>query len=195
MIPNIDLSLYNKTNFSRGRSRIVEVLWNLIQAMFVSSFIPGSLHRTIILRMFGASIGNGVIIRPRVRIKFPWRLNVGENSWIGEGVWIDNLVNVSIGSNCCISQDSYICTGSHDWASEKFDLITREIIINDFSWIGAQSSVGPGTIVGKGVVLTIGSVALGDLNDWLIYQGNPAKPKCQRIAATQQRELLYTKNI
>ena len=99
--------------------------------MFVSSSIPGSAHRCFLLRAFGAKIGRGVNIKPRVKVKFPWRLIVGNHSWIGEAVWIDNLAEVEIGANCCVSQGAYLCTGSHDWNSRKFTLITKPIRVED----------------------------------------------------------------
>ena len=103
--------------FSRGRSRLVEVLWLVLDALLVRSRVPGSAHRRLILRAFGALIGKRVLIKPGVRIKFPWRLEIGDDSWVGEDVWIDNLAPVQIGANCCISQGVYICTGSHDWGA------------------------------------------------------------------------------
>ena len=56
------------------------------------------------MRLFGASVGKGVIINPRVNIKYPWKLVIGSNVWIGEKVWIDNLADVTIGDNVCLSQ-------------------------------------------------------------------------------------------
>ena len=129
----------------------------------------------MMLRAFGANIGKRVSIKPGVRVKFPWRLEIGDDSWIGEDVWIDNLALVKIGSNCCISQGAYICTGSHDWTSAEFDLVVKPVRIEDSAWISARSSVGPGVTVGEGAVLLMGSVAASDLAPWSIYQGVPAK--------------------
>jgi putative colanic acid biosynthesis acetyltransferase WcaF len=117
------LRKYDNAWFSRGRSKLVEVLWLVLDAAFVRSKVPGSIHRRLILRAFGARIGKRVLIKPGARIKFPWRLEIGDGSWVGEDVWIDNLARVQVGANCCISQGVYICTGSHDWGSPAFDLI------------------------------------------------------------------------
>lgn len=169
------LAEFDSCAFERGRSAFVEMLWIALQAIFVSSWLPGSFQRKILMRMFGAKIGKRCVIKPYVRVKFPWRLDVGDDVWIGEGVWIDNLDMVSIDSDVCLSQGVYLCTGSHDWRAEDFKLVLGSIKINNSSWLGAQSSVGPGVTVGSGVVLTLGSVATGDLNAWSIYSGNPAR--------------------
>ncbi len=168
------LAEYNNKGFSRGRSVIVEMLWIIIQALLVTSFIPGSMHRRILLRWFGATIGQGVIIKAGVRVKFPWRLSIGDDSWIGENVWIDNLDHVVVGANCCISQGAYLCTGSHDWTASGFDLVSKPIIIDDHSWVCARSNIGPGVVIREGAVLAMGSTASRSLDSWTIYKGNPA---------------------
>lgn len=161
---------FQNATFNRGRSRLTELLWLFVQSILVSSAIPGSTHRCFILRKFGARIGRGVVIKPRVRIKFPWRLSIGDDSWIGEAVWIDNLGQVDIGANCCLSQEVYLCTGSHDWGKAQFDLVVRPIVIEDGAWIAARATLAPGTRVGEGAVLGLGGVATSDLEAWTIYQ-------------------------
>ncbi len=174
------LANYCNQNFHRGRSKVIELIWIIFQALFITSFIPGSIHRRILLRWFGATIGQGVIIKPGLKVKFPWRLNIGNHSWIGEKVWIDNLVTVKIGDNCCISQEAYLCTGSHNWSATSFDLITKPITIQDYAWICARSNIGPGVIIGEGAVLTMGSTSGKNLESWQIYRGNPAVSIGQR---------------
>ncbi len=167
---------YSNPQFHRGRSRLTEAAWLVMQWLFVSSWIPGSAHRRWLLRRFGAHIGEGVVVKPGVRVKFPWRLAIDDHAWIGEDVWIDNLVEVSIGSDCCVSQGAYLCTGSHDWSRQAFDLITRPITIKAGAWIAARAVVGPGVTIGEGAVLALGSVATKDLAHWMIHQGVPAVP-------------------
>ena len=186
------LDLFDNAAFDRGRPAWVEASWSLLQALFVTSRLPGSLHRVWLLRRFGAVIGRGVVIKPGVRVKFPWRLRIGDHVWIGEEVWIDNLVSVAFGSHCCISQGAYLCTGSHDWRSERFDLITQPIEVGDHAWICAKAVIGPGVRVGEGAVLTLGSVAAGDLAPWMVHQGIPARPVRRRslqggLAVNQKR--------
>ena len=134
------LDLFNNTNFSRGRPVWVEALWLFVQALFINSWIPGSVHRKLLLRLFGAKIGKGTFFKPGVKVKFPWRLEIGEHTWIGEDVWIDNLAKVTIGSHCCISQGVYLCTGSHDWSKKRFGLIIEPITVVDKAWLCAKAS-------------------------------------------------------
>ncbi len=172
----IDLSRFDNSDWSRGRHRIVELIWIICSALFVESSFPGSFHRKALLKAFGAVVDAGVVIKPRVRVNFPWRLSIGENAWIGEGAWIDNLAMVDIGSNACISQDAYLCTGSHDWNSPTFDLIVKPIVIGNSAWVAARSTVGPGVTVGEGAVLGLGGTASRDLQPWVVYSGTPAVP-------------------
>ena len=130
--------------------------------------------------MFGAKVGSVVVVKPSVSVKYPWFLSVGDNCWIGEGVWIDNLSQVTIGNNVCLSQDSYLLTGSHNYKKETFDLILGEIILEDGVWIGAKAVVCPGVICKSHSVLSVGSVATQDLEEYGIYQGNPAVLKRKR---------------
>lgn len=169
------LDTFDNTQFRRGRSRLVEALWVAVGGLLFSSWIPGSAWRAWLLRAFGAHVGTGVVIKPRVRITFPWKLQVGDHSWIGEQVWIDNLDQVAIGSHCCISQRAYLCTGSHRWDLPTFDLVTRPIRIADHCWLAAHCRVAPGVAVEEGAVLTFASVAFNDLSAWTIHHGNPAQ--------------------
>lgn len=170
----IRLRDYQNAEFSRGRSRLIELIWLIVQALFVSSWVPGVSHRRVLLRLFGAKVGAGVGLKPYLKVKFPWKLIIGDHSWIGENVWIDNLERVTVGSNCCVSQGAYLCTGSHNWATDTFALITSPITIEDGVWISAFSIVGPGVRAATGSVLLMGSVATKSLEEWTIYQGNPA---------------------
>jgi putative colanic acid biosynthesis acetyltransferase WcaF len=176
----VRLDRFSAKEFDRGCSRFVEALWLVCSALFVSSGLPGSRLRVLILQAFGARIGTGVLIKPHVRVKFPWRLSAGAYSWIGEDVWIDNLERVSIGAQCCISQGVYLCTGSHDWSKETFDLITKPIYIENGAWICAKATVGPGVRVGEGAVLTLGSVTTRDLEPWTCYSTFQESPTKQR---------------
>lgn len=127
-----------------------------------------------ILRRFGAKVGVGVLIKPSVHIKFPWKLSVGDHVWLGEQVWIDNLAEVKIGDHVCISQGAMLLTGNHNYKKPSFDLMTAPIVVHAHSWISAQSLVCPGVVMQTGAVLKAGSVATHDLAENSIYQGNPA---------------------
>jgi putative colanic acid biosynthesis acetyltransferase WcaF len=133
------------------------------------------------LRLFGAQIGRGVRLKPGVRVKFPWRLVVGDHVWMGENAWIDNLALVQLDSNVCLSQKVYLCTGNHDWSDPAFQLKIAPIHIKEGSWIAAGAMVGPGVTVERGAVLTLGGVAVRSLNAMTIYAGNPAQAIKQRV--------------
>lgn len=172
--PKVCLAEFDKTQFVRGRSLLVELLWLVVQAAFVSTWIPGAAPRRFVLKLFGARIGKGINIKPGLRVKFPWRLTIGDHSWIGESVWLDNLAEIEIGANCCISQGAYLCTGSHDWTSSRFGLVVKPIKIAEGAWLGAGSVVAPGVCVGAGAVLMLGGAAFHNLEPWTIYGGVPA---------------------
>ncbi len=168
------LDLYRNPDFDRGAPRWKEAAWLVVSGLLVATWLPGSGWRRSLLRLFGARIGQGVVFKPGVTVKFPWKLAIGDHSWIGEHVWIDNLAEVRIGSHACLSQEVYVCTGSHDWSLDSFDLITRPVVVGDEAWICARSSLAPGTIVEEGAVVGLGSVARGTLSRWSVHGGNPA---------------------
>ena len=168
------LDSFGNSGFDRGASKIKELLWVLCCWMLLSSGAPGAGWRAALLRLFGARIGRGVIFKPGVRLKFPWRLTIGDHCWIGEDVWIDNLAEVTLGNHVCVSQGAYFCTGSHDWGKQSFDLIVKPINVGSHAWIAAKGHLAPGVCVGEGAVLGLGGVATRDLEAWTIYSGNPA---------------------
>jgi putative colanic acid biosynthesis acetyltransferase WcaF len=179
-----DLSKYNNNWYNPG-SAIKRTVWFVLNALFIkNSFIPFYGFKRTLLRSFGATIGNGVVIKNGVNIKYPWFLKVGDFSWIGENVWIDNLGQVTIGANVCISQGALLLCGNHRFDRPTFDLMVRPIVLEDGVWIGAQAVVCPGVICKSHSVLTVGSVASKSLDEYGIYQGNPCmKIKSRKIHA------------
>jgi putative colanic acid biosynthesis acetyltransferase WcaF len=176
------LDRYTLGSYTPGVAFWKQLLWYYLgDPLFRSRWLPFSAFKVLILRCFGAQIGQRVRIKPGVRVKFPWRLSIGDFVWIGENVWLDNLASIKIESHVCLSQDVYLCTGNHDWSDPDFKLITASIHIEQSSWIAARASVCPGVTVGRGVVLSFGSVATKSLEPMTIYAGNPAQPIKQRI--------------
>jgi len=172
---NVDLGAYDNRGYDPGAGRFKRSLWYVVNAVLFHSWLfPGSSLKCRLLRLFGAKVGRGVRIKPRVNIKYPWYLAIGDNVWIGEGVWIDNLTWVRLGSNVCLSQDAYLLTGNHDYKDPAFGLILGEIVIEEGAWIGAQAVVCPGVRIGRCVVLTVASVMQSDAAEYGIYRGNPA---------------------
>lgn len=165
------LDLYDAGGFDRGAARWREVAWLALSGLLVASWLPGSSWRVALLRAFGAQIGRGVVIKPRVRVKFPWRLVLGDHVWIGEAVWIDNLAPVTIGAQSCLSQGAYLCTGSHDWSDPRFGLVTRPIVLEGECWVGARACLAPGTTLERGAVLAMGALGRGTLAGWVVHGG------------------------
>ena len=178
----MNLNSYSVGTYTPGVSVIKQVLWYFLgNALVQTPLIPLSSFKVLILRLFGAKIGKGVNIKPLVKIKFPWRLTVHDYVWLGENCWIDNLVEVTIESHSCISQNVYLCTGNHDWSKPNFDLIVGPIYIERGCWIGANAVVGPGITIKQGAVLTLGAVATHSLEPMTIYAGNPCQIIKKRI--------------
>ena len=176
-----DLSAYNNDWYNPGASTLKRTLWYFVNALlFINPLNPVSSLKVKLLRLFGARVGKGVTLKPNVNIKYPWLLEIGDHVWIGEGVWIDNLAPVSIGSHVCISQGALLLTGNHNYKKKTFDLMVGKITLADGAWIGAKSVVCPGVTCGSHSVLAVGSVAVKDLKPYFIYQGNPAVPVRER---------------
>jgi putative colanic acid biosynthesis acetyltransferase WcaF len=179
----VDLSKYDNSWYWPGRGKFMRSIWYFVNAtFFMNSLFTVSFLKVGLLKMFGAKIGKGVVIKPRVNIKYPWNFTVGNHSWIGEGVWIDNLVSVSIGPNCCLSQGALLLCGNHNYSATTFDLMVGKITLEDGVWIGANSIVTGNTDCHSHSVLAVQSVASGILEAYSVYRGNPAvKVKDRKI--------------
>lgn len=175
-----DLSKFNNDWYNPGNP-VKRILWYFTNAAFFNSAFPIMSVKKVLLKLFGAKIGKGVVIKPYVNIKYPWRLSIGNNVWIGEKVWIDNLGFVVLKDNTCISQGAMLLCGNHHYKKVTFDLIVGDITIDEGAWIGAQCVVCPGVKVGSHAVLTVNSVATTHLLPWGIYQGNPAQKIKERV--------------
>lgn len=190
----MQLHLYTAGSYTPGAPYWKQVLWYFLGSPLVQSYwLPFSGLKVFLLRLFGAQIGQRVRIKPGVRVKFPWRLTVGDQVWIGEDAWIDNLASVVLERNVCLSQKVYLCTGNHDWSDPAFQLRIAPIHVREGSWIAAGAMVGPGVTVGQGAVLALGSVATRSLEAMTIYAGNPAQAvKPRAILFSEERDLAIT---
>ena len=155
----ISLEKFDNGDFDRGAPKWKELLWWVVRSLFFAPWFPvPSCSKVAWLRIFGAKVGRGVVIRSRVNITFPWRFSCGDHVWIGDEVLILSLAPVALGSNVCISQRAFLCTGSHRFSRETFDLVTRPITIGDGCWIAAQAFVGPGVELPPGTLVKAGEV-------------------------------------
>ena len=182
----VHLEDYNNAWYQPGGSALKRALWMLLaQPVFASGWVSYGL-RARMLRLFGARVGTGVVIKPGVQVKYPWHLELGDHCWIGEGVWIDNLTTVRIGTQCCVSQGAYLCTGNHDWSEPGFGLIIAPIQMCEGSWAGAKCLLAPGSVLGCYAVAAAGSVITGSVPDFQIHAGNPARfVKTREIRSAQ----------
>ncbi len=176
-----NLAEYNNSWYQPGSS-LKRLCWYVINIIiFKSSLFPFYKLKIFLLRLFGAKAGKNILIKPNVNIKYPWFLEIGDNVWIGEKVWIDNLGKVSIGDNVCLSQNAFLLSGNHDYKKSTFDLIVKDIILEDGVWIGAGAMVCGGVVCKDHSVLSLGSVATQNLDPFSIYSGNPAAKIKDRI--------------
>lgn len=152
------LSTFSGRGYDKGRPLLVQALWFAVQNLvFGKWWCPAGL-RPRLLRAFGARVGDRVFIRHRVRVLWPWKLDIGNDVWIGEDAWLLNLEPITIGDDVCVSQGVFVCTGSHDARSPSFDYDNAPVRIGSMAWIGAQATLLRGVTVGKGA--TVGACAL-----------------------------------
>ncbi|WP_019505446.1 hormogonium polysaccharide biosynthesis acetyltransferase HpsU [Pleurocapsa sp. PCC 7319] len=178
----VDLSSYNLSNFNLGKPKWFVMVWWLIQALL----FPLSLHnhnnfRCFILRLFGAKIGKDVVIRPTARITYPWKVDIGNYTWIGDDVVFYSLDQIKIGSHCVISQKSYLCTGSHNIEDKSFSLITAPISIGNGTWIATDCFVAPGISVGSNSVIGARSSVMKSIPARQVAWGSPCTVRYPRV--------------
>ncbi len=183
----VDLRQYNQTWYEPGRSKWVVMLWWLVQAIA----FPLTLHahhapRRFLLRLFGAKIGDRVVIRPSARFYYPWKIEIGDDSWIGSGVELYSLDWIRIGNHCVISQNSYLCTGSHDPSDRAFGLEIAPITLENGVWVAADCFIGPGVTVGANAIVGARSSVFTDLPRAQICVGSPCRPYKPRTMPNAQ---------
>lgn len=172
---SVRLAAFDGSGFNKGAGFLKITLWYFVNALLVrASWNPFMGIKIALLRMFGAKIGKGLVIKNNVVIKSPWNLTVGDDCWLGEDCWIDNLDKVCIGNNVCISQGALLLTGNHDYTVSSMPYRNGAITLEDGAWIGAKAVVCPGVTVHRNAILTVGSVATKEMEENGIYQGNPA---------------------
>ncbi len=171
----VRLKTYDNSWFDPGGTAVSRALWFFVGLPILRSHaIPFSGLRVSLLRWFGARIGSGVVIKVGVNVKYPWHLEIGNDTWIGEDCWIDSLTAVRIGSDCCVSQGAYLLTGNHDWTDPAFGLLLAPVTMADGSWAGARSILTPGAVLGEGAVAGAGAVVSGTVPAYAVFAGNPA---------------------
>ena len=173
---NQNLNQYKTPKGFRGKSKLVVQLWRFIYVLFFRTS-PQFMYnwRRFLLKAFGAKIGKGILIRPSVKITYPWKVSIGDYSWIGDDVVLYSLGEIEIGKNSVISQRSYICTGFHDYQKQDFPIYSKKIVIKSSCWIATDVFIGPGTTINEGVVIGSRSSVYKDLPPYTVCIGSPAK--------------------
>jgi putative colanic acid biosynthesis acetyltransferase WcaF len=184
-----------KTDFSKFRDEVSPgfirkfryLLWLLVANLIFLSNIPyPNVLKIYILRIFGAKVGQHVVIKPWVKIKFPWNLSLGDHVWLGEEVWIDNISKVTIQSHVCISQGAFLLTGNHNFSKAHFPLISNQITVEDGVWVCAKAIVTGGVTLGTHSVLSLGCIATKDLESYYIYGNFPLEKIKPRTITTHE---------
>lgn len=173
----VDLRQYDQSWYNPGRPRWMILLWWLVQAIA----FPLTLHahhspRRALLKLFGAKIGKGVIIRPTARFTYPWNVEIGDHSWVGDDVVFYSLDKIRVGQHCVISQETYLCTGSHNSQDPAFGLKTEPITIENGAWIATDCFIGLGVRIGANSVVGARSSVFSDLPSQQICLGSPCRP-------------------
>jgi len=171
-----DLSKFRIPPGFRGRPAWFVQLWWIVQALL---FHPSPQMffgwRRFLLRAFGARIGKGVLIRPSASITYPWKLTIGDWSWVGDHATLYTLGEIAIGDNAVVSHHAYLCTGTHDYSLASFDQYEKPIRVESEAWIAVGAFVGPGVTIGHGAVIGACSVVLNDVPEMMVCAGNPLK--------------------
>jgi putative colanic acid biosynthesis acetyltransferase WcaF len=180
--PTVDLSRFNNADFPKGAGALKMTLWYFTNALFfLNPLFPFRSVKPGLLRLFGARVGRGVVIHPGVNIKYPWKLVIGDHTWIGQRTWLDNIDRLTIGDHVVISQGAMIIQGSHNYKQVTYPTMSAPVVLENGSWVGAGAMVMLGVTLKSHSVLAAGSVATKDLEPYTIYQGVPAVPVRERV--------------
>ncbi len=178
-----DLSLHQVPAHFRGRSRAYVQLWWIVEGLFFHPS-PQFMYawRRWLLRLFGAKVGNHVLIRPSAHITYPWNVTLADYVWIGDHAVLYSLGEIDIGPHTVVSQRAYICAASHDYSVPSFDIYSAPVVLEQEVWICTDVFVGPGVRVGRGSVVGARSSVFKDLPPMMLCLGNPARPVRPRIS-------------
>ena len=171
------LNTFQLADGFRGRSAVVVQLWWLVQATLFScspQFMFG--WRRWLLKLFGATVGQGVLVRPSVKTTYPWKLSIGDFAWIGDDVVLYSLGEIEIGANAVVSQRSYLCAAGHDYTQPSFPIFDKKVRIGAQAWLATDVFVAPGVTVGERAVVGARSSVFSDMPEGMICYGTPAKP-------------------
>lgn len=179
-----DLEKFRLPPGFRGRPAWFVQLWWLVQST-VFGFSPQFMYgfRRFLLRLFGARVGKGVLIRPSARITYPWKVSIGDRAWVGDDAVLYSLGEITIGEDSVVSQKCYLCAAGHDYTKPGFDIYAEKVVVGRQVWIATDVFVAPGVEIGDGAVIGARSSVFGDLPPYMVCYGSPAKPVRKREAS------------
>lgn len=186
-----DLSTFRMPPGFRGRSALAVQLWWCVQSLFFHrspQFANG--FRRWLLRCFGAQVGRNVVIRPSVRVTYPWKVRIGDYAWIGDGAELYSLAEIEIGNHAVVSQFTYLCAGDHDYQSSDFAIRGRPIRIADEAWVASHTFIAPGVSIGHGAVIGARSAVFRDMPAGMICMGSPCRPLRPRLDTAPQGQAM-----
>lgn len=177
----VDLGRYDQAWYDRGRPGWYVLIWWLVQAIaFPLSPHPANGWRCQVLRWFGARVGRQVVIRPTARFTYPWKVDIGDYSWVGDDVVFYSLDRIRIGQHCVISQKTYLCTGSHRLDDRRFTLTTAPIGVGNGAWVASDCFVAPGVTIGANTVIGARSTVLTAIPAGKLAWGSPCRAQRDR---------------
>jgi len=173
---------YDQSDYDRGRPGWYVLLWWLVQAIvFPLSLQPMNGLRCGVLRLFGAKIGQQVLIRPTARFTYPWKVEIGDFSWIGDDVIFYSLERITLGKQVVVSQKTYLCTGDHDFTNPTFALKVAPIVIGNGAWVATDCFVAPGVTIGANTVVGARSSVFRSLPAGKVCVGSPCQVVRDRV--------------
>lgn len=183
-MPSLDINSNRQAQKYSRKELFLRILWGFGKLVFRLTPRPCFGLRRFMLRRFGAKVGANVNIYPSATIYYPWNLEIGDGSAIGEWALIYNLGKVTIGSRTTVSQRVHLCAGTHDYLKPDMPLIKPPIVIGDEVWVCADAFVGPNVRVGDRAIVGAASVVMKNVPASEIVAGNPA-------AFIKKRELIH----
>jgi len=177
-----DLSRSKAPPGFRGRSDLTVLLWQTVQqTLFAWSPQPAYGWRRWLLRLFGAEVGRGVLVRPTVRVTYPWKVKLGDHCWIGDNAELYSLGPITIGQHAVVSQRSYVCAATHDYNDISFPLVAKAVVVEREAWVAADCFIAPGITIGAGAIVGARSTVLKDVLPSTIMAGSPLKQIGNRV--------------
>ena len=172
----MELNRYDQSWFDRGRPAAVVMLWHTISRTLYRLPIHNA-HgfRAALLRLFGAKVGQGVMLRPTSEVTYPWKVVIGDNTWLDDEVVLYSLGEITIGSNCVLSRRTFISTGNHRADDPAFGLVVKPCVIEDGVWLQADCFVGQGLTIGRNTLVRARSSVFRSVPPSSVCEGTPAK--------------------